>query len=60
MTNDLITRKEIIKCNQCNNESTDSGSGLCKECEEEVMREDCKQQEELMYEVYKDITRSSY
>lgn len=28
-----------MKCNQCDNKATDSGSGLCKECEDEVMKE---------------------
>lgn len=55
-----VPGKEIVKCNQCNNEATDSGSGLCEECEEEVMKEQYKKEKELMYEVYEDIIRSSY
>lgn len=49
-----------MKCEQCNNEATNSGSGLCEKCENELMDEVKKQQEEDLQEVYADIIRSMY
>ena len=49
-----------MKCSQCDNEATKSGSGLCKECEKDVMEEYYKNEEDLLQEVYMDIVRSSY
>lgn len=45
-----------MKCSQCKNKATQSGSGLCKECEDEIIEEGKQQLKEDLENYYSEIS----
>lgn len=49
-----------MKCNQCSNGATDGGSELCKACEDKVVEEYHRQQEQNMNDYLYELKNSLY